>query len=70
MYKIKLWNNKYGKKAKFVIQDSKTGKFTEFSPERPSDVTWVDKDITGDASYKGWDDWKDEPVNDLSDIVM
>lgn len=69
MFKIKRWNGKYGNVAKFVVQDS-NGRFSEFDPTRPKDVAWVNQDLTAEAEYKNWEDFKDEPVEDLSDIVM
>lgn len=69
MFKIKRWNGKYGNGAKFVVQDS-NGRFSEFDPTRPNDTAWVNQDLTTEAEYKNWEDFKDEPVENLSDIVM
>lgn len=69
MFKIKLWNKQYGNKAKFVIEN-KDGKFTEFSPANKKDVMWVSTDLTKNPEYKSWDDWKDEPVENINDIEM
>ena len=46
------------------------GKFSEFDPTRPKDVAWVNQDLTTESEYKNWEDFKDEPVENLSDIVM
>lgn len=70
MFKIKRWNNQYGNAAKFVVFDDNTSKYTEFSPANPKDVTWVSNDITINPAYKSWDDWKNEPVSNLNDIIM
>lgn len=68
MYKLKLWNKKYGKGAQFVVE--KDGKFTVFTPDRPSDTVWVNSDLTKEAEYKNWDSFEDEPVESLDDIIM
>lgn len=70
MFKIKRWNNKYGNAAKFVVFDEKADKYAEFSPANPKDIAWVSSDITKNPEYKSWDDWKDEPVDNLGDIIM
>ena len=69
-YTFYLWNKKYGNRAQFVIQDNKTQKFAEFSPTRPKDIAWVDKDLTKESDYKGWEDFQKEQVEDLSLVVM
>lgn len=69
MYKIKLWNNKYGNDAKFVVENP-AGKMTEFSVGNLKDVAWTDVDLTKNPEYKGWDNWNNEQVADLNDIVM
>jgi hypothetical protein len=50
--------------------DEKAGKYAEFSPANPKDIAWVSSDITKNPEYKSWDDWKDEPVDNLGDIIM
>ena len=69
-YIMKVWNGKYGSGAQFVVQDTTNGKFALFSPARPKDITWVDTDLTKDADYKGWESFEDEPVDDLTQVVM
>lgn len=69
MYTIHLWNGKYGNGAKFVVEDE-NGKFAEFSPTRPKDVVWVDTDITEDKDYGDWEDFEEEQVDDIKDIIM
>lgn len=68
-YKLKLWNGRYGNPAKFIAEDEE-GRMTEFSPARPKDVAWVKQDLTKDPSYKEWQSFEDEPVDDLNAIVM
>lgn len=70
MYYMRLWNNKYGNNAKFVVEDGSSGKFAEFSPVRPKDLTWIDKDLTQNPEYASWDDWGKEEVEDLNDVIM
>lgn len=69
MYKLKLWNGKYGNAAKFIVEDNR-GKFAEFSPARPKDIAWVDTDLTKEADYKDWESFEDEPVDDLNKVIM
>lgn len=70
MYKLKLWNGKYDRAAKFVVFDSKNKKYTEFSLDNPKDVAWVGHDLTQLPEYKSWEDFQDEPVDNLDDIIM
>ena len=69
-YNITLWNGKYGNGARFIVKDNTTGKFTEFSPTRPKDVAWVASDLGTQDEYKGWQDFQNEPVDDLNSIVF
>ena len=69
MFTLWKWNKKYGNGAKFVVEDSK-GKFAEFSPSRPKDIAWVDKDLTKEEEYKDWDDFQKEKVDDLEAVIM
>lgn len=70
MFLLWKWNKKYGNGAKFVVEDQSTGKFAEFSPARPRDIAWVDKDLTQVDEYKSWDDFQKEPVKDLNQVIM
>ena len=70
MFLLHRWNKKYGNGAKFIVEDKSTGKFAEFSPARPKDIQWVDKNITTESEYQSWDDFQKEPVENLNDIVM
>ena len=67
---LKLWNRKYGKSAEFIVQNTETKQYTLFSLSAPKDVTWVKEDLTKDPSYKSWDNFHDEPVDDLGQIIM
>lgn len=64
------WNKKYGTNAQFVVKDNSTDKQSLFSPARPSDLTWVDKDISKDGAYKEWDDFGNEQVENLNEVVF
>lgn len=69
MYHLKLWNKAYGNNAKFIVEDS-NGKMAEFSPARPKDVSWVNHDLTKEKEYKVWDNFQNEPVQDLNQVIM
>ena len=69
-YLFCTWNGKYGNNARFIIQETATGKFAEFAPTRPKDVAWVNSDLTKEAEYKDWQSFEDEPFNDLNGIVF
>ena len=70
MYTLYKWNKKYGNGAKFVVEDDSNHKFAEFSPARPKDIAWVDKNITQEDEYKEWDDLQKEPVEKLENVIM
>ena len=70
MYKIKLWNKKYGNAARFIIFNSQTKKYTEFLVDHVNDVVWTAHDLTKEPEYKDWENWDDEPVDFLENIMM
>lgn len=70
MYKIKLWNKKYGKEARFIVFNSQTHKYTEFLVDHVNDVMWTSHDLTKEPEYRNWEDWEDEPVDFLENIMM
>ena len=70
MYKLKLWNKKYGAEARFVAYDPTSKKYTEFQVDHTKDIIWTSHDLTKEPEYKNWEDWKDEPVNFLEDVMM
>ena len=69
-YSIIVWNRKYGNGARFIVKDNTTGKFTEFTPTRPSDVAWVDSDLSKQGEYKNWESFENEPLDDLNSVVF
>ena len=70
MYKLKLWNGKYGNEARFIVFDSKNKKYTEFLVDHVKDVVWTSHDITKEPEYKNWSSFEDEPVDFLENIMM
>lgn len=64
------WNGSDGSESNFVVRDNKTGKMSYFTPGDTVDVTWTDKDLTQDPNVKGWDDFGNETVDDLEDVVF
>lgn len=69
-YALKLWNKKYGAPAQFIVENTTNGKFSLFQPSRAKDTAWVDADLTKDPDYKDWDDFQNEPIDDLNDVIM
>ena len=70
MYLLKLWNKKYGNDAQFIVFDKKAEKYAEFTPVRPKDTTWVREDLTKLDEYKDWESFEDEPIENLSQVIM
>jgi hypothetical protein len=69
-YSFLLWNGKYGKGAKFVVKDNASGKQTYFTPDRMKDISWVQADLTKDPSVKSWQDFHNEQIENLDDVVF
>lgn len=69
-YNLKLWNKKYGKSAKWVVYDTQTKKYGLFSMGNTKDIVWTEQDISKDSEYKGWDNWNNEPVENLEDVLV
>lgn len=69
-YTFLRWNGVYGTKAQFIVKDNATGKQSLFSPARQADIAWVDSDLTKDPDHKGWQDFGNEQVADLKDVVF
>ena len=70
MYHLKLWNQKYGRQARFVVFNPATQQYTEYSPYHTNDVVWVNHDITHNPVYETWENWHDEPIQELNDATM
>lgn len=69
-YTFLRWNGKYGSVAQFVVKDNENGKQSVFSPSRPSDVAWSDKDLANSDDYKDWDTFGNEKVDDLNKVIF
>lgn len=69
-YTFLRWNRVYGTKAQFLVKDNKTSKQALFSPARQADTAWVNTDLTKDPDYKGWQDFGNEQVADLKEVVF
>lgn len=65
-----LWNGEYGDKAIFIVRNNSNGKQSFFTPGRMKDLVWAESDLTKDSSVKGWDDFQNETVDDLDDVVF
>lgn len=70
MYTFKKWNSKYGTGAKFVVEDDSTGKQSMFAPTNSKDLTWVDNDLTKDPDVSNWEDFGNEKVENLNEVVF
>lgn len=68
-FTILLWNGDYDD-ANFVVKDNTSGKLTYFNPEKPKDVAWTSSDLTSDPSVKGWEEFGNEHVEALDDIIF
>ena len=64
------WNGKYGSAANFIVEDNATGKQSFFTPERAKDTAWVANDLTKTPTAKGWQDFGNETVDNLQDVVF
>lgn len=69
-YTILRWNGEDGEDALFVIKDNLTGKQTLFSPYAPELVDWVDYDLLRQEPMNTWQDFGNESVSSLDDIVF
>lgn len=69
-YTFLLWNGEYGEEANFVVRDNETGKQTFFTPGETQDIVWTDKNLTKLPAVKGWQDFANESVDDLEDVVF
>lgn len=65
-----LWNGKYGDEANFVVRNNANNKQSFFAPSNTKDVTWVGADLTKDNSVQGWEDFDNETVDNLDEVVF
>jgi hypothetical protein len=69
-YNLLKWNGKFGDSSIFVVLDNSNQKQSFFTPDKLSDLTWVDHDLTVAEETKGWDDFGREPIKNLEDVVF
>ncbi|WAB25169.1 hypothetical protein M3_0218 [Lysinibacillus phage vB_LfM_LysYB1] len=69
-YTFLLWNGEYGETAKFVVKDNSNDKQSLFTPGKMKDLAWVASDLTKQNDVKGWQDFDNEQVDDLDDVVF
>lgn len=69
-YTFLLWNGKYGDDANFVVRNNKNGKQSFFTPGNMKDLVWTDADLTKTGAVKGWEDFANETVDNLEDVVF
>ena len=70
MFTLVKWNGQYDDKARFIVQDNNTKKYTLFTPDRLGDVAWVDQDMTKLPQYKDWDDFDNTQVDYLENVII
>jgi hypothetical protein len=69
-YTMLKWNGSYGKDAKFVVQDDKNGQQSMFTPGRTQDLVWTTTKLAETPEIQKWDDFGNEHVDDLDDVMM
>lgn len=69
-YTILKWNSEYGKGAKFVVQDDKTGKQSMFTPGRTQDLVWTTTPLDKTPEMEQWEDFGNEKVEDLEEVAF
>ena len=70
MYILMKWNRQYGKSARFIVKDKSTNKYALFTPDRLTDIAWVDQDLTQFPEYKNWDDFEHTEIDYLENVIM
>lgn len=69
-YTFLRWNGDYGDTSNFIVRDNKNNKQTYFTPGETKHLAWTDKDLTKDPRVKGWEEFGNETVEDLEDVVF
>lgn len=67
-YTFLKWNKQYGNGAVFVVKRDNDNKQSLFTPGRVNDTAWVDTDLA--ESKADWDDFGNEKVKNLEDVVF
>lgn len=70
MYTILKWNGQYGKETKFVVQDDKNGQQSMFTPGRTQDLVWTTTKLDTTPEISKWEDFGNEKVENLDDVMM
>lgn len=70
MFTLLKWNGKYDNAAKFIVKNNKTNKYTLFTPDHIKDVAWTDKDMSKLPEYKDWEDFCNEKIEYLENVIM
>ncbi len=70
MYKILKWNGAYGADCKFVVEDTKNGTQSVFTPGRTQDLVWSNVKLDATPEIAKWEDFGDEHVDDLDAVAM
>ena len=70
MFTLVKWNGKYDDDARFIVRDDKTNKYTLFTPDRVKDVAWTSQDMSKLPEYKNWEDFDNEKVQYLENVIM
>lgn len=69
-YTLLKWNGQYGKDAKFVVQDDKNGQQSMLTPGRTQDLVWTTTKLDQTPEIQKWEDFGNEHVDDLEDVMM
>jgi hypothetical protein len=70
MYTILKWNGQYGKEAKFCVQDDKNGQQSMLTPGRTQDLVWTTTKLDTTPEISKWEDFGNEKVENLDDVMM
>ena len=69
-YTILKWNGKYGDDARFIIQDNSDNDQTLLTPGEAHNVAWTHKPLTDSPDFANWQDFGNEQVDNLEDVVF
>ena len=69
-FRFLKWNGKYSDEAVFIVMNTKSGKRTLFTPDFLSDLAWTKDEIENLPEYKDWQDFGNEEVDSLADVVF
>lgn len=69
-YNLLKWNGKDGESAVFVVRDNQKGMFSLFTPDKLGDLAWVTQDLSKTGEAKSWEDFEEEPIQNLEDVVF